>query len=505
MALSRQVSFKKNVEQKVKKLSEDTPQKLTRESTSGNTKMTPVNTFNKSASFKSVSSGHHDDESATKSQSLKSPQAENPKGFKQVKERIVPEKASSTVVVVDSVVPSIKRKYIPKMDLKIAPLSQDSLNKFETASLGNSKGFARENRLGKKSSIREPYLVSICFHYLKVFFFSFNMILTYYAGFLVHKELKKQLSFKTKSSASVDTGNKNVVESQKCEDIHVNSTASIFSKDAGGVAASSESLSADSHQVPLNEKTKDSSSKLRLATSGVIHESDHAKLREANHSADSCQKARLPASSAKPSADVSSKDGTNKRNKWRDALKATMCRTVDISESRLCSTTNAFVSSQNGSEKPPADVSSEDGTRKRIKLMDALKTATHSSKKIRKVDKCDFRLLSNNAVCEGSLRCSLPSISQKNLPMEEAHIGKRILGNNDTVNSRTNSIDNQGKHLMESSYLHGVGDLNANLASLDETNENNLNRILPNDLSLQTTTVRSLAMPEHDFIWRYDI
>lgn len=505
MALSRQVSFKKNVEQKVKKLSEDAPQKLTRESTSGNAKMiTLVNTFNKSASFKSVSSDYHEDESATKSQSLKSPQAENPKGFKRVKERIVPEKASSTVVVVDSVVPSIKRKYIPKMDLKIAPLSQDSINKFETASLGISKGFARENRLGKKSSIREPYLVSICFHYLKVFF-SFNMVLTYYAGFLVHKELKKQLSFKSKSSASVDTGNKNVVESQKCEDIHVNSTASIFSKDAGGVAASSESLSADSHQVPLNEKTKDSSSKPRLAMSGVIHESDHAKIREANHSADSCQKARLPASSAKPSADVSSKDGTNKRNKWRDALKATMCRTVDIPESRLCSKTNSIVSSQIGSEKPPADMSSEDGTRKRIKLMDALKTATHTSKKIRKVDKCDFRLLSNNAVCEGSFGCSFPTISQKNLPVEEAHIGKRILGNNDTVNSRTNSIDNQGKHLMESSYLHGVGDLNADLSSLDETNENNLTQILPNDLSLQTTTVRSLAMPEHDFIWKYDI
>ncbi|KAG6500122.1 hypothetical protein ZIOFF_039936 [Zingiber officinale] len=465
VALSRQVSLKKNVEQKVKKLSEDVPQKLTRESTSGNTKMmTLVKTFNKSASFKSVSSDYHDDESATKSQSLKSPQAENPKGVKQVKERIVPERATSTVVVVDSVVPSIKRKYIPKMDLKIAPHSRDSTNKLETASLGNSKGFAKENRL-------------------------------------VHKELKKQLSFQNKSSVSVDTGNRNIVESQKSEDIHVNSTSvSIFSKDAGGVATCSESLSSDSHPVSLNEKTKDSYSKSRLATSGVIHESDHAKLREANHSADSCQKARLPSSSAKLSADVSSKDGTNKRNKWRDAIKATMCRTIDISESRLCSTTNAIVSNQIGSQKPPADVSLEDGTRKRIKLMDAPKIATHSSKKIRKVDKCDFRLLSNNEVCEGSFRCSFPIISQKNLPIEDAHIVKRALDNNDTVNSRTNSIDNQSKHLMESSSLH-VGDLNGNLAALDETNENNLTQILPNDSSLQTTIVRSLAMPEHDFIW----
>lgn len=235
--------------------------------------------------------------------------------------------------------------------------------------------------------------------------------------------------------------------------------------------------------------------------SGVIHQSDHAKLKEANHDIDSCQNARLPVSSAKPSVDVSSDDRTSKRNKWRDAPKATMCRTVDISESRLCSTTHATESSQVASENPLADVSLEDGTRKRNKWRDALQTATHSIKKIRTVDKSDPRLLSKSAVCEGS---SLSSISQNNLPIKEEHIGKRLLGTNDTDYSKKNSIDNQGKHLMESSFVRQVQDLNANPTTLDEVNGSNLTQFLPDYLPLQTTTVRSLAMPEHDCIWQYD-
>lgn len=139
--------------------------------------MTLVKTFNKSATFKNVSSDHLNDE-PTKAQTLKSPRVENPKIFKHLKERNVMERArstvvernvmersSSTIVVDDPVIgsPPIKRKCIPKMDLKIAPLSKDSTNKLETTSLSSSKGFDTDNKLGKESSIREPYLVNIFF------------------------------------------------------------------------------------------------------------------------------------------------------------------------------------------------------------------------------------------------------------------------------------------------------------------------------------------------------
>ncbi|KAG6474939.1 hypothetical protein ZIOFF_064156 [Zingiber officinale] len=505
--LSRQVSFKKNVEAKVKKLPEAVSQKLTRESTSGNKKtMTLVKTLSKSASFKSVSSDHLNDE-PTKAQTLKSPQAENPKIFKQLKERNVMERArstvvernviertSSTIVVDDTIVGPlpIKRKHIPKMDLKIAPLDRDSTNKFETTSLTSSKGSNTENKLG----------------------------------------LKKPLSFKSKSVVNVDTGNKKVVESQRSEDIHGSSIAARSSKNADGVATGRESPSAGSHQVPTDDKTKDRSSKnadgvatgrespsagshqvptdektkdsfgkSRLAMSGVIHQSDHAKLNEANQDTDSCQNARLPMSSVKPSVDVSSDNRTSKRDKWRDAPKATMCRTVNISESRLCSTTHATESIQVASENHPADVSLEDGARKRNKWRDALQTVMHSTKKIRPVDISDSRLLRKSAVCEGSSRSSLSSISQNNLPIKEEHTGKRILGTNDTDYSRKNSIDDQGKHL-ESSFVRQVQDLNANPTAFYEVNGSNLTQFLPDHLPLQATTVRSLAMPEHDFIWQ---
>lgn len=155
--LSKQVSFKKSAEPKVKQLVEGVSQKLAKESTSSNTKQMLIRTVNRSASCKSVGSGHHNVKKLIKAQSLKTPRAD-PKSFNPKKERSVMERKSSFDLDRQLISPPpVGRKPLPKLDVKIAPPNSNASNKSELSILCSSKGSDRENKLGKQSSsIRAP-------------------------------------------------------------------------------------------------------------------------------------------------------------------------------------------------------------------------------------------------------------------------------------------------------------------------------------------------------------
>ncbi|CAL9086577.1 unnamed protein product [Musa textilis] len=412
--LSKQVSFKKSVEPKVKQLVEGVSQKLAKESISSNTKQTLIRTINRSASCKSVSSGHHNVKSLIKAQSLKTPRAD-PKSFDPKKERSVME-TKSTFDLDRQLVgpPPVGRKPLPKLDVKIAPPNSNASSKSELSILCSSKGFDRENNLG-------------------------------------FKEVTKQTSFKWKSNEICDSENKKPGEFVNKEAVLVNSAATYIScSDDGEVTRSSVSPSIDSsHQGNLDDTTKDFSGTSRSAVTGVNHVVGHVKLTEAK----CCQFDRPNMSAAKPSGDVGLVDGTKKRNKWKDALKAA------ISKNNMSRT----------------------------------------------VDQSECKLLKNNIICEGSSRSSLTSSScQKDLPLEGEPYRKVNLRVSDTDNGRTDSASDaeQTKHLTESSYVPGVGDLNANPTNPDELNEKSSAQILPDHPSLLTTDFRFLVVPEHKFIWQ---
>ncbi|RWW22264.1 hypothetical protein GW17_00013549 [Ensete ventricosum] len=362
--LSKQVSFKKSVEPKVKQLVEGVSQKLAKNSTSSNTKQMLIRTINRSASCKSVSSGHHNVKSLIKAQSLKTPRAD-PKVFNPKKERNVLERKSSFDLDRQLVSPPpFGRKPLPKLDVKIAPPNSNASNKSELSILCSSKGFDRKNNLVTRSSV----------------------------------------------SPSIDS----------------------------------------SHQANLDDTTKDFSGTSRSAVTGVNHVVGHVKLTEAK----CCQIDRHNMAAAKPSVDVGLVDGTNKRNKWKDAVKASISK----------------------------------------------------NKMSRRVDQFECKL-KNNIICEGSSRSSLTSSScQKDSSLEGAPYGKVILRVSDTDNGRTDiaSDAEQTKHLTESSYVPGVGVLNVNPTNPDELNEKSSAQILPDHPSLLTTDFRFLVVPEHKFIWQYD-
>ncbi|KAJ8499720.1 hypothetical protein OPV22_010272 [Ensete ventricosum] len=414
--LSKQVSFKKSVEPKVKQLVEGVSQKLAKNSTSSNTKQMLIRTINRSASCKSVSSGHHNVKSLIKAQSLKTPRAD-PKVFNPKKERNVLERKSSFDLDRQLVSPPpFGRKPLPKLDVKIAPPNSNASNKSELSILCSSKGFDRKNNLG-------------------------------------FKEVKKQSSFKWKGNEICDSENKKPGEFVNKEAILVNSAATYMScSDDGEVTRSSVSPSIDSsHQANLDDTTKDFSGTSRSAVTGVNHVVGHVKLTEAK----CCQIDRHNMAAAKPSVDVGLVDGTNKRNKWKDAVKASISK----------------------------------------------------NKMSRRVDQFECKLLKNNIICEGSSRSSLTSSScQKDSSLEGAPYGKVILRVSDTDNGRTDiaSDAEQTKHLTESSYVPGVGVLNVNPTNPDELNEKSSAQILPDHPSLLTTDFRFLVVPEHKFIWQGD-
>ncbi|RZS07820.1 hypothetical protein BHM03_00038707 [Ensete ventricosum] len=414
--LSKQVSFKKSVEPKVKQLVEGVSQKLAKDSTSSNTKQMLIRTINRSASCKSVSSGHHNVKSLIKAQSLKTPRAD-PKVFNPKKERNVLERKSSFDLDRQLVSPPpFGRKPLPKLDVKIAPPNSNASNKSELSILCSSKGFDRKNNLG-------------------------------------FKEVKKQSSFKWKGNEICDSENKKPGEFVNKEAILVNSAATYMScSDDGEVTRSSVSPSIDSsHQANLDDTTKDFSGTSRSAVTGVNHVVGHVKLTEAK----CCQIDRHNMAAAKPSVDVGLVDGTNKRNKWKDAVKASISK----------------------------------------------------NKMSRRVDQFECKLLKNNIICEASSRSSLTSSScQKDSSLEGAPYGKVILRVSDTDNGRTDiaSDAEQTKHLTESSYVPGVGVLNVNPTNPDELNEKSSAQILPDHPSLLTTDFRFLVVPEHKFIWQYD-
>lgn len=411
--LSKQVSFKKSAEPKVKQLVEGVSQKLAKESTSSNTKQMLIRTVNRSASCKSVSSGHHNVKSLIKAQSLKTPRAD-PKSFNPNKERGVMERKSSFDLDRQLISPPpVGRKPLPKLDVKIAPPNSNASNKSELSILCSSKGFDRENNLG-------------------------------------FKEVKKQSSFKWKSNEICDSENKKPGEFVNKEAVLVNSAATYVSCSDDGEVRSSVSPSIDSsHQGNLDDTTKDFSGTSRSAVTGVNHVVGHVKLTEAK-----CGQIDRPnMSAAKPSVDVGLVDGTNKRNKWKDALKA----------------------------------------------------AISKNKMSRTVDQSECKLLKNNIICEDSSRSSLTSSScLKDLPLEGAPYGKVILRVSDTDNGRTDSASDaeQTKHLTESSYVPGVGDLNVNPINPDALNEKSSAQILPDHPSPLTTDFRFLVVPEHKFIWQ---
>ncbi|WOL06297.1 hypothetical protein Cni_G15029 [Canna indica] len=312
-SLLKQVSNKRDLEPKVKKLVVDVPQKLSKESISRMTKMPAlVKTMNKSVSFKS--SGHRNMEPAMKAQSLKSPRSEDPICFKPTKERNIVDRKNS--IVVDC--PLVRTKHTSKLDLKSTPLIGDSNNKFELVTPGSSKGFDAKSNFG-------------------------------------HKEVKKQSSFKLKTQGILGSEIKKASEFVNIEASVANSSATnILYKDGGGITRSSVSPSADSTQAQLDDKTNCTSGISRPNISEINHLLVHRQVTEGSHATQSCQIGRLTASAAKPSVDVSLVDGTGKMNRWKDAVKAAMSRekksrTFDQSDCRLLINNGVLESSSRSS------------------------------------------------------------------------------------------------------------------------------------------------------------
>ncbi|KAJ8465408.1 hypothetical protein OPV22_027960 [Ensete ventricosum] len=143
---SKQVSFKKNEEPKVEHLAEGVSQNLAKESTPRNTQYQAlVETINKSASFDNISSGLHSIQSSDNYQSIKSPQDEDPGSLKPKKEINVTERKISFVLDHPFASPHVRRKSLPNLSMKVAPLNRNLSKNFEPSILGTSKGLNREN------------------------------------------------------------------------------------------------------------------------------------------------------------------------------------------------------------------------------------------------------------------------------------------------------------------------------------------------------------------------
>ncbi|XP_073101738.1 protein PARALOG OF AIPP2 isoform X1 [Elaeis guineensis] len=278
--LSKQLSFNNsNMKPKVRQLIDNLPQKqkMTREYVSSNSRKDGVvKTMMKSASFKSVSSGRSNVESVNKMQSLNSPRAAEPKGWKPVKERNMMERKNSFVLDRPVVSPSPSAgTSVPKMDLKSSQHNGNLSNKSEKGS---------EN---VKDSVG-------------------------------HNEVKKQTSntFKRYELCNAE------------EDSHANPSAIDRSCcDADSVLQRSVTQVPESS--PREHKIKDSS---HSSTSRQVSSSGSRVLRchkcnETGHTTQFCPIDKLSISALKPSTDRNLREGSNNSNKCRDAMEAAKMRT----------------------------------------------------------------------------------------------------------------------------------------------------------------------------------
>ncbi|XP_038974985.1 uncharacterized protein LOC103711790 isoform X3 [Phoenix dactylifera] len=307
--LSKQLSFDNSyMKPKVKQLINNLPQKqkITREAVSSNgRKDEVVKTMMKSASFKSVSSGLSNIESLNRTQSFKSPQADEPRGWKLVKERNMRERKNSFVLDRPAGTSAAK------MDLKISQHSGNLSNKSEQDILSIKKGLENPKDLGRT-------------------------------------EVKKQTSSTSKRYELCNSEDRRPCQVVPREGSCANPTAVDRSRGDADLVLQ-RSMSQVQESSPQEDQIKDSthSSSSRQAASSDSRVLRCHKCNETGHATQFCPIDKLRISALKPSADRSLRESSHKSNKWKDAIEAAKTRTQKrnkLSDQSVCSTPSTEVS-----------------------------------------------------------------------------------------------------------------------------------------------------------------
>lgn len=444
---SRSSSFNNlNLKPKVKQLTESIPvkPKITRESSFNDTRKEALaRSITKSVSFKSVVAGRSITESASKTQFIHQSRVEDPRSFKQAKDKSTIERKNSSVLDRLPTNSSPKAGVIPplsKTDMKTAlhdvKLNNVSQTKMHRGVKGSDDGLGRN-------------------------------------------EAKKQSIYSAKPIGSASLNAKGSTEDQKpCPSPKEGARRSSGSTDKlynNAEIVQHRGIVQTTGSIHRDDKTKDlhifSGSRQALSSgNGLLH---CQRCNETGHTTQFCSVDKLRSSALKPLAEKDLKDGNRKANKWKDVVKAT------ITNNRLQKKNRP----NDRSEEFP--LSTADSSCKGA-LEDLPHNSSNQTREITLMAK-----ISDGQ--EGISRCSDAECIKT---AQVTYVGQHSFPPADA------SCASSAFQTIEASCIQGSSNLNARGFFSDELNTKQFLRMLPDRASVPADPCRTSAIPELEFIWQ---